>query len=79
MSTWNRDSHWAKGLINLNQSSAERQAKYRLARKLGGSQNDARQMRDWRWTKIQRAFGQKEVLPRNKIWDVKEDKLKQGG
>ena len=54
---WNSETAWAKHLVNLNQTPAERKAKYLLVLRLGGTPNDARQMRDWREAKIKRAYG----------------------
>lgn len=56
---WNRDSHWAKGLVNLNQTPEQRKAKYRRARELGATVAWAMRMRDWHMPKIERALGVK--------------------
>ena len=55
--TFNPNTEWAKGLVNLNQTAGERKAKYQLALSLGASPSHAQRMRDWRWAKIERRFG----------------------
>jgi len=58
--SFNRDTPWARHLVNLNQTAQERQNKYQLARQLGASVPLAQRMRDWREPKIKRAFRVKE-------------------
>lgn len=60
-------SAWLDSLVNNGQTSAERQAKYRLARSLGANPSWAASMRDWHWAKIGRFFG-KEVMTRREMW-----------
>jgi len=49
--------HQGHYLVNLWQSSEERQEKYWLARSLGANPAHARAMRDWRLSKIERRYG----------------------
>ena len=56
MGVWNKESHWAKGLVNLNQSPEERREKYALCKSLGASPDQANRMRDWRMSKIKRRY-----------------------
>lgn len=56
--------------INLWQSKEERQAKYWLARSVGANVSHARAMRDWRLSKIERAFGLTETYnPHTQTYD----------
>ena len=43
--------------INARQSPAERRAKYRIVRLLGGSKPTAVRLRDWNYNSIARYFG----------------------
>lgn len=49
-------------LINLWQSSEERQEKYHLARSCGANNSWARRMRDWRLSKIERLYNLKPTV-----------------
>ena len=55
--SFDRTTPWAKGLVNLNQTAQERQAKYQLALSLEAKPCLAARMRDWRETKIKRWAG----------------------
>lgn len=57
--SFNKTTPWAKHLVNLNQTAQERKAKYDYARSLGANPSHAQAMRDWRLSKIERAFGVK--------------------
>lgn len=52
-----KESKWKRQLVNFNQTPEERQVKYRLALGLGANSALARRMRDWRESKIKRAYG----------------------
>lgn len=47
----------AKNMVNLWQTSAERQSKYWLAISLGANPSWSRRLRDWPTSKIERFFG----------------------
>ena len=55
--SFDRTTLWARGLVNLNQTTQERQFKYQYALSLGAQPGHARRMRDWRLPKINRRFG----------------------
>jgi len=55
--SFNPNTPWAKHLVNLNQTPAQRKEKYELALKLGANPAHARRMRDWPESKIRRRFG----------------------
>jgi hypothetical protein len=57
-----RNNHW----INYFQDRKSRSEKYHLAKALGANEDQARRMRDWRLSKIERRFGLQPVgAPRN--------------
>jgi len=58
MTTWNRESKWARSLVNLNQTPTQRKHKYDLALSLGVNPAHARRMRDWHENKIRRALAE---------------------
>lgn len=55
-------STWRSNLVNLNQSPEERRAKYVFLRRHGKNTAWSVAMRDWRWSKIYRCLGIKEVI-----------------
>ncbi len=55
--TFDRDTAWARHLVNFNQTPEQRKAKYALARSYRATVNQAARMRDWRESKIKRCFG----------------------
>lgn len=57
-------------LINLIQTKEERQAKYHLARSLGINSYLAREMRDWRISKIERWAGLQVIVEHRQLSPV---------
>jgi hypothetical protein len=55
----NDETNWESHLVNLHQTPEERREKYWLCKSLGANSYRARDMRDWRMSKLERHFNLK--------------------